>query len=99
MGWRECLVNWSVSWRCKPSHSLRIMSGLKTNLIFLLATLPTSYLIKKKNFNIVKTFHRLCRETFMKVYVVEKTTEAKIRLKNRVLKLRVWGRIDGVKYS
>ena len=35
----------------------------------------------------------------MKVYIVEKTTEAEIRLKNRVLKLRVWGRIYGVKYS
>ena len=35
----------------------------------------------------------------MKVYIVEKTTEAEIRLKNRVLKLWVWGRIYGVKYS
>ena len=39
------------------------------------------------------------RETFIKRYIVERTSKAKIDQKNRVIKHRIVGGIYGKKYS
>ena len=39
------------------------------------------------------------KETFIKKYTVERTNKAEVRPKEQSRKRRVFGRIDGVKYS